>query len=194
MDHNPTPEESRKFCLFMSALLAICSLAIVIGFYLMDGFVPWGILLVFTLAFIAMGIIFFVELPRRPDKPTLGGLRKAREFLYLRWIDLPEFEHSLTYDVGKDYYGKSASLDELIDIHGPLHEMHDVRLMSNEGQHFAMFVFADVVTFDGKTQWQISTEDRRTVDNLARYGMRKPSWRDRMRFSYFPHQYAAEVF
>lgn len=78
-------------------------------------------------------------------KPTLGGLKKAQEFLDQKGLKMPVFQTDI-YEGGSFAVGgwvpgtgQTADLDEAIRTHGPLHEVRDVRLGNAQKDGFILF-------------------------------------------------------
>lgn len=155
-------------------------------------------------------------------KPTLGGLKRAQDFLSLRGFPLPTVKvnvrlnrillNDLRWDATRT---RSISLSNVIAKRGPMYEIVNVGLVSEYGDRFLLFVSnAYVPPYLAKQSrgrgWDtflfISRGDHRFVDfvnseedgailvNLVRWGKPEVTMRDRIRFRLSPGVYATEVF
>lgn len=153
-------------------------------------------------------------------KPTLGGLKKAQEFLDLKGILLPVFEMDIYRDGTRVAFrwapgkGRIISIDDAIQKYGAGCEVVDVRFTDERGD--SSIVFSDnarIGMFSGidarESGWDAIVEyhshnhsiedfmdsaDGTAFVKLARWGKPKPSILDRLKFYLFPTRYAAEVF
>lgn len=157
-------------------------------------------------------------------KPTLGGLKKAQEFLNLKGHSMPIFQMNI-YDDGKlaglrwvPGKGRTISIDEAICKYGAMCEVVDVRLANEQGDKFVQFsdtvhcgMFTGMSAMDNG--WDVilefhrgdpvdyqfkdfmnSNDDGNALVNLARWGKATISMLDRIKFRFFPERYANEVF
>lgn len=150
-------------------------------------------------------------------KPTLGGLKKAQEFLNLKGYSMPIFQMNI-YDDGQlaglrwaPGKGRAISIDEAIRKYGAMCEVVDVRLTNEQSDKFVQFSSATRVgMFTGmnamKNGWDaipefdyqfkafMDSNDGTTFVNLARWGKATLTMLDRIKFYLFPKRYANEVF
>ena len=154
-------------------------------------------------------------------KPTLGGLKKAQEFLNLKGHPMPIFQMNI-YDDGQlaglrwaPGKGRTISIDEAIRKYGAMCEVVDVRLASEQGDKFVQFSSTTRVGFTGmdamERGWDAILEfhkgdpvdyqfkdfmdsDGNAFVNLARWGKATVSMLDRIKFRLFPKRYANEIF
>lgn len=157
-------------------------------------------------------------------KPTLGGLKKAQEFLKLKGHLLPVFQMNI-YDDGQlmgscwmPGKGRTIPIDEAIRTYGVMCEVVDVQLSSEQGDAFVRFsstLHASLFTgIEGVERgWDVVPEfhkdspvdcgdfknfrdsaDGKAFMNLARWGKSAVSWLDRLEFSLFPESYGREIF
>jgi hypothetical protein len=155
-------------------------------------------------------------------KPTLGGLKKAQEFLNLKGHSMPIFQMNI-YDDGQlaglrwmPGKGRTISIDEAIRKYGAMWEVVDVRMTNEQGDKFVQFSSnIRVGMFTGmdamERGWDALLEFHKgdPVDyqfkdfmdsygnafvNLARWGKAKLTMLDRIKFRFFPKSYATEVF
>lgn len=156
-------------------------------------------------------------------KPTLGGLKKAQEFLDLKGHPMPIFQMNI-YDDGQlaglrwaPGKGRTISIDEAIRKYGAMCEMVDVRLASEQGDKFVQFsdttrcgMFTGMSAIDNG--WDVILEfhkgdlvdyqfkdfmdsnDDNAFVNLARWGKATISVVGRIKFRLFPKRYANEIF
>ena len=155
-------------------------------------------------------------------KPTLGGLKKAQEFLNLKGHSMPIFQMNIYEDgqlaglrwaPGK---GRTISIDEAIRKYGAMCEVVDVRMTNEQGDKFVQFSSnTRVGMFTGmdamERGWDAILEfhkgdpvdyqfknfmdsDGNAFVNLARWGKATLTMLDRIKFRFFPKRYAAEVF
>ena len=156
-------------------------------------------------------------------KPTLGGLKKAQEFLNLKGHPMPIFQMNI-YDDGQlaglrwaPGKGRTISIDEAIRKYGATCEMVDVRLTNEQGDKFVQFsdttrcgMFTGMSAMENG--WDVILEfhkgdpvdyqfkdfmnsgDGNAFVNLARWGKATISMLDRIKFRLFPKRYATEVF
>lgn len=156
-------------------------------------------------------------------KPTLGGLKKAQEYLSLKGYPMPVFQMDI-YEDGRMVglrmapgKGRTVSIDKAILKYGAMCEMMDVRLSTEQGDKFVQFsealkcgMFTGMSAlengWDVLLEWHggipvdfefkdfMDSSDGRAFVNLARWGKTTPSFLDRIKFHLFPKHYAAEVF
>lgn len=151
-------------------------------------------------------------------KPTLGGLKKAQEFLKLKGHPtMPIFQMNI-YDDGKlvglrwaPGKGRTISIDKAIRKYGAMCEMVDVRLTNKQGDKFIQFSSTTrvglytgirakengwdvMIEFHYKFKDFMDSNDGKAFVNLARWGKATVSMIDRLKFRFFPKQYATEVF
>lgn len=154
-------------------------------------------------------------------KPTLGGLKKAQEFLAFKGYPLPVFQTDI-YEHGEWLYirfvpgkGQAASIDEAIRKQGSMREVVDVRLTTERGDR--ALVFSDIKyvgradiyelggRYDALMEFDASgsdpsferfmkSENGGVIENLARWGKETVTWFDRIKFHFFPRRYARKVF
>lgn len=149
-------------------------------------------------------------------KPTLGGLKKAQEFLRSKGYPMPVF-HMNIYDGGKFTgmrwtlgKGRKISIDEAIREYGAMCEVVDVRLANERGDKFVLFsstTRVGMVTGFAAMEngWDVVLEFHNPVDdpfkklmatygkaflNLARWGKAEVSTFDRIKFRLYPKHYA----
>lgn len=79
-------------------------------------------------------------------KPTLGGLKKAQGFLSSKGYPMPILQMN-SYSFGKLEDSKhvpvdvdTVSIDEMIETHGSMHEVVDVRITNKKGDKFIQFI------------------------------------------------------
>jgi hypothetical protein len=156
-------------------------------------------------------------------KPTLGGLKKAQEFLNLKGHPMPIFQMNI-YDDGQlaglrwaPGKGRTISIDEAIRKYGAMCEVVDVRLANEQGDKFIQFSDTTRVgVFTGmnamENGWDAILEfhkgdpvdyqfkdfmdsaDGTTLVNLTQWGKAAVSMLDRIKFRFFPKRYASEIF
>lgn len=157
------------------------------------------------------------------SEPTLGGLKKAQEFLALKGFPMPIFQ----MDIYSDYQlaglrrvpgkGRTISIDEAICKYGAMHEVVDVRLTNKKGNKFVSFSWYEhfgysyhrdammngnivIVEFhkgnpmDYKFNDFMNSNDVDVLLNLACWGKPKLTMLDRIKIRFFPKRYAAEVY
>lgn len=156
-------------------------------------------------------------------KPTLGGLKKAQEFLRKKGYSLPIFQTNI-YDDGQlaglrwmPGNGRTISIDEAIHKYGEMCEVEDVRLANEQGDkciQFSRITRAGMYTglCAKESGWDVIMEFRigdppdyqfkdfiNSADgiafvSLARWGKASASMLDRIGFSLFPKHYARKNF
>ncbi|MBI3572046.1 hypothetical protein HY091_00725 [Candidatus Kaiserbacteria bacterium] len=155
-------------------------------------------------------------------KPTLGGLKKAQEFLNFKGYPMPIFQMNIYADgqlAGLRWApgrGRTVSIDEAIRKYGATCEMVDVRLTNARNDKFVQFsdaVHCGIFTCMSAREngWDVILEFHKgdPVDyefkdfmdlngdafvKLARWGKAAPSMLDRIKFRFFSKRYAAEMF
>lgn len=154
-------------------------------------------------------------------KPTLGGLKKAQEYLTANGFPMPIFQMDI-FDDGKYLglgvkeagQGRTIAIEEAIEKFGSANEVVDVKLSSTDAKRYIQFASSEhcgfmtgldamqngmdcliqVPTKDYELRDFLSSKDGRRVVNVARWGKQKPSLFDRVKFTLFRHRYAEEVF
>ncbi|MEN9558130.1 MAG: hypothetical protein RL141_499 [Candidatus Parcubacteria bacterium] len=156
-------------------------------------------------------------------RPTLGGLKKAQEFLSSKGHPMPIFQMDIYEDgehVGTRWVpgkGRVISIDEAIRQYGAMREVVDVRLANEQGDTFVQFShIARVSVMMGiraiQDSWgaipefyQDEATDRSFIEfmdspdgttflSLARWGKAAPTILDRLTFLFFPKRYARATF
>ena len=156
-------------------------------------------------------------------KPTLGGLKKAQEFLNLKGYPMPIFQMNI-YDDGQlaglrwaPGKGRTISIDEAIRKYGAMCEVVDVRMTNEQGDKFVQFssntrvgMFTGIDAMERELDVLLEFHEGDPVDyqfkdfmdsndgtafvNLARWGKATLTMLDRIKFRLFPKSYANEVF
>ncbi len=153
-------------------------------------------------------------------KPTLGGLKKAQEYLAGKGSPMPVFQMEVFAEEMRDplipWYGRTIPIQEAIKKYGPLHEVVHVRISSEDGErsvHFRGICHLPVfkaqsameggedcaVEFSAKNTNPVDLEVKKLVDdhtfmNIARFGKPDPSFIDLLMFRFCPVCYANKVF
>lgn len=153
-------------------------------------------------------------------KPTLGGLKKAQEFLAFKGYPMPIFQMNI-YDDGQQVSerwipgkGRTIPIQEAIDKYGAACEVVNVRLTNEQGDKFIQFsdinrVGLSAGLYEAGRDWDVRLEfhkgddkfkdfmdsrDGLTFSDLARWGKPRPSLLDQIKLSLFPKRYAVEIF
>lgn len=156
-------------------------------------------------------------------KPTLGGLKKAQEFLSSKGYPMPTFQMNI-YDDGKDVgprwkpgKGRTISINEAIRKYGAMCEVVDVRLTNDKGDksiHFSDNSRVGIMTclaaidrgwdalpefnygkpIDYRFKDFMESPDGTAFLILSRWGKTTISILDRIKFRLFPKRYATRVF
>jgi len=152
-------------------------------------------------------------------KPTLGGLKKAQEFLKSHGYDLPviklnAYNNCRTED-GQKFPGGgfTVRIEEEIRLRGALTEVDDVLITDEKERIFVGFVSLrhlgtlqryayidanmDVAVSPSQYdyQWGVFLRDKcAKFVRIARWGKARVSILDRIKFRYFPKWYADEAF
>ncbi|OHA91297.1 MAG: hypothetical protein A2758_02435 [Candidatus Zambryskibacteria bacterium RIFCSPHIGHO2_01_FULL_49_18] len=153
-------------------------------------------------------------------KPTLGGLKKAQEFLHLKGHPMPIFQMDIYEDGQRDGLiwtpgkGRTIPIDEAIGRFGAMYEVADIRLTNKQGGKFVQFTNNtrlinglewEEVGWDAIPEFHYGNPvDHRFKDftvlygttfvNLARWGKVNVTILDRIKFRLFPKRYASEIF
>lgn len=152
-------------------------------------------------------------------KPTLGGLKKAQEFLRLRGYPMPILKVNVRrcalISESWDVKGMGISLDDAIRKYGPMREVVNVALISECGKRLLLFVSNKRLPFSytwrpmargwsttlfysrGNPQFAdfiTSKEDGKIFVNLVRWGKPEVTIHDRAKFRFSPERYAIDVF
>ncbi|MFA6338608.1 MAG: hypothetical protein WCW87_00920 [Candidatus Paceibacterota bacterium] len=156
-------------------------------------------------------------------RPTLGGLKKAQEFLSLNGFPLPFFRIHIYNDSKHEVAeplpikGTTVSIDEMIRKYGPLQKVVDVRLSNEKGDKAVLFIRIDRAGLKiGKNEkkkdldavpkfWYGDPVDDQFKNfmcsvngdlflNIAQWGKSMPTMFELFKFRFFPKRYATKVF